>query len=197
MFHHKDFAGVHFTGSTAVFKEIWKTIAINLDSYRSYPRIVGETGGKNMHFVHESANIKNVVNQTIRSAFEYQGQKCSACSRLYVPENIWEEVKTGLLAERDKIRVGDVSDFENHMSAVINEKAFKKISQYIEYAKNNATILAGGNCDSSKGYFIEPTIVQTNDPQFKTMCEEIFGPVLTVFVYPRNEFEKYVNFVDL
>lgn len=194
----KAFAGMHFTGSTNVFKNLWKKIAMNVDSYKSYPRVVGETGGKNAHFVHSSADAQQVVLHTIRSSFEYQGQKCSACSRLYVPDNLWKDVKQGLIAEAAKIKVGPVTDFQSFCTNVINRASFDKIKSYVEHAKGakEAEIIVGGKCDDSVGFFVHPTIIVTTDPNFKTMQEEIFGPVLTVFVYPANEYEKYLDVCD-
>jgi len=193
-----DFAGLHFTGSTAVFKKLWKDIANNIDIYKTYPRIVGETGGKNMHFVHKSADVTHVVQSTIRAAFEYQGQKCSACSRMYVPDSLWPKIKDGLLASASKIKVGSVMDPANFMTPVINQVSFDKIKSYIEYAKasKDAEIISGGKCDDSVGFFVHPTIILTKDPQFKTMVEEIFGPVLTIFVYPSNKYEETLTLAD-
>jgi 1-pyrroline-5-carboxylate dehydrogenase len=195
---HPDFAALHFTGSTMVFKKLWKDIAMNMDVYKNYPRIVGETGGKNMHMVHRSADPRQVVLQTVRSSFEYQGQKCSACSRLYVPDNLWGEVKKGLQSEVNRIKVGTVTDFSNFVTPVINEAAFAKIKSYIDFARSasDAEIIAGGTCDDSKGYFVHPTVIVTTNPHFKTLEEEIFGPVLTVYVYPANEFEKTIALAD-
>lgn len=185
-------AGVHFTGSTKVFQTMWKTIGDNLTKYRMYPRIVGETGGKDFMFVHNSADIEALIAAMIRGAFEYQGQKCSAASRAYIPESIWPELKRRLLEEISTIKMGDVEDFTNFMSAVIDQKAFNSIKSYIEYAKNSneAEIICGGNCDDSVGYFIDPTVIVTTNPKFKTMKEEIFGPVLTIYIYKDNELDK-------
>ncbi|KAI9016723.1 delta-1-pyrroline-5-carboxylate dehydrogenase [Hyaloraphidium curvatum] len=198
MLEHPDFAGLHFTGSSAVFRDLYRRAAANLERYRSFPRIVGETGGKNMHFVHRSADPAQVVRQTVRAAFEYQGQKCSACSRLYVPDNLWGEVREGLVRETEALKMGSPEDFTNFTTPVINENAFKKITGYIEHARNapDAKIIAGGQSDDSKGYFIRPTIIETTNPQFKTMVEEIFGPVLTVIVYPEDEYEKWLEIAD-
>ncbi|KAL7746484.1 1-pyrroline-5-carboxylate dehydrogenase [Sorochytrium milnesiophthora] len=195
---HPEMAGLHFTGSTAVFKKLWKDIGNNIETYKHYPRIVGETGGKNMHFVHRSANVANVVNQTVRSAFEYQGQKCSACSRAYIPDNLWPQVKEGLLREVAKIKVGPVTDFANFVTPVINQVAFDKIKSFIDFAKTakDAEIIAGGKYDDSKGYFIHPTIIVTTNPHFKTMTEEIFGPVLTIYVYPADKFDEHLDLAD-
>ncbi|KAI9173247.1 1-pyrroline-5-carboxylate dehydrogenase [Blastocladiella emersonii ATCC 22665] len=195
---HPEFAGLHFTGSTAVFKKLWRDIGNNIDLYKNYPRIVGETGGKNMHMVHPSANAQQVVLQSVRSAFEYQGQKCSACSRAYVPESLWPEIKAGLVREVSKIKVGPVTDFANFVTPVINQFAFDKIKSYIEFAKaaKDAEILVGGTYDDSKGYFIHPTVIVTTNPHFKTLEEEIFGPVLTVYVYPTDQFVETVALAD-
>lgn len=192
---HPAFAGLHFTGSTAVFKKLWKDIAMNMDKYKGFPRIVGETGGKNMHFVHKTADVNLVVLNTVRSAFEYQGQKCSACSRLYIPDNLWPKVKEGLIHETKQLKVGIVDEPESFVTNVVNKASFDKIKSYIDFAKSSkeAEIIVGGTYDDSKGYFVHPTIIVTTNYQFKTMVEEIFGPVLTVFVYPENEFEKYVS----
>lgn len=193
---HSDFAGLHFTGSTFVFQSLWKQISDNLESYRSYPRIVGETGGKNFHFIHESADIPSAVNQTIRGAFEFQGQKCSASSRLFVPDSVWPEFKSLLLANVSEIKQGGPEDFTAFSGPVINRAAFDKIREYIDYGKDNSTLLFGGGCDDSKGFFIQPTIFETDNLDFKLMKEEIFGPVLTVYVYPAGEYEKYLKLVS-
>lgn len=191
-------AGVHFTGSTAVFQSMWKTIGSNIMNYRSYPRIVGETGGKDFVFVHASADVAATVTALVRGAFEYQGQKCSAASRAYVPQNLWPSLKENLLDQVETIKMGDINDFSNFMGAVIDRPAFDSIVEYIEYAKNaaDAEIIAGGGYDDSKGYFIEPTVVLTSDPKFKLMEEEIFGPVLTIYVYPENEYSKTLEVCD-
>jgi len=187
-----DLAGVHFTGSTSVFQGMWKTIGANIMGYRTYPRIVGETGGKDFVFVHASADAEVVVTALVRGAFEYQGQKCSAASRAYIPDNLWPAVKERMVAEIRTIKMGEVTDFSNFMSAVIDGAAFDSIVEYVEYAKKSseAQIIVGGAYDKSKGYFIEPTVVRTTNPKFKLMEEEIFGPVLTVYVYPAAEFAK-------
>jgi 1-pyrroline-5-carboxylate dehydrogenase len=194
LLNHSDLAGLHFTGSTEVFKKIWKQVGNNIDIYKSYPRLVGETGGKNFHFIHESADLPNAVHNTIRSAFEYQGQKCSACSRIYVPDRMWPEFKKMLTEEMKEIKQGGPEDFTAFSGPVVNRSAFDKIRGYIEYAKSakDAEIIIGGGCDDSKGYFIQPTVIQTTNSDFRTMKEEIFGPVLTVFVYPSAEYEEYV-----
>ncbi|CAG8498395.1 19594_t:CDS:2 [Cetraspora pellucida] len=172
-----DFASLHFTGSTFVFKKLWKEIGNNIEIYKSYPRIVGETGGKNFHVIHESANLKNAVNQTIRGAFEYQGQKCSACSRAYVPDSLWNDFRENLLGEISKVKVGPMDEFSNFVGPVIHAASFEKIKGYIEWAKNDADseIIAGGTYDNSKGYFVDPTVIVTKNPKSKTICEEIFG----------------------
>ncbi len=193
-----DLAGVHFTGSTAVFQSMWKTIGGNIMNYRSYPRIVGETGGKNFVFVHASADLDAVVTALVRGAYEYQGQKCSAASRAYIPQSLWTELKERLVDQINTIKMGDITDFSNFMGAVIDKPAFDSIVEYIEYAKNatDAEIIAGGGYDDAKGYFIEPTAVVTTNPQFKLMKEEIFGPVLTLFVYPEAEFTQTLEMCD-
>lgn len=198
IFNHQDFAGIHFTGSTAVFRSIWKTIGENIKIYRSYPRIVGETGGKDFVVAHKSADPKAVATALSRGAFEYQGQKCSAASRAYIPSNLWDEVRDLLTKDLASFKSGGVEDFGNFVNAVIDEKAFDKIAGYIERARENPNneIITGGGHDKSKGYFIEPTVILTSDPSSVTMCEEIFGPVLTVYVYPEDEFEDTLDLVD-
>ena len=191
-------AGIHFTGSTAVFQGMWKTISDNLKSMKYYPRIVGETGGKDFIFVHNSADVDALAVAAIRGSFEYQGQKCSASSRMYIPKSIWNEFKEKYVAQVKKIKMGDVEDFTNFMSAVIDEAAFKSITEYINFAKNSdeAEIITGGNFDSSKGYFIEPTTIVTTNPKFKTLQEEIFGPVLTIYVYEDEKFDEALELCD-
>lgn len=198
IFNHRDFAGIHFTGSTGVFQNIWKTIGNNIHKYRSYPRIVGETGGKDFIMVHKSANPKEVATAISRGAFEYQGQKCSAASRCYIPSNIWDEVKSLLLADLATFKMGGTEDFGNFINAVIDEKAFKTITGYIETARQNPMneIIAGGKYDKSKGYFIEPTVIVSKDASSITMCEEIFGPVVTIYVYHAENFEQTLELVD-
>jgi len=198
IFNHSDFAGIHFTGSTGVFQHIWKTIGTNIHKYKSYPRIVGETGGKDFVIAHKSADAKAVAVGLVRGAFEFQGQKCSAASRAYIPSNIWEEVKGYMLEDLASIKMGVTEDFTNFVNAVIDEKSFDKIENYINAAKSNpiTEIIAGGTCDKSKGYFIEPTVIVTEDPMYTTMCEEIFGPVLTIYVYHENHFEEALELVD-
>ncbi|PVV02625.1 hypothetical protein BB560_002919 [Smittium megazygosporum] len=198
VFSHPDFGALHFTGSTKVFKQLWKTIGNNIDIYKSYPRIVGETGGKNFHLLHTSADVDNVVNQTARGAFEYQGQKCSACSRVYVPHSLWPEFSEKLVNTISTIKIGDISDPENFMGPVINQNAFNKIQGYIDYANSSSDckVLAGGSYDSSKGYFINPTFVQTTNLEDKLLKEEIFGPVLTAYVYPDADFAQMVDYIN-
>ena len=198
IFHHPDFAGIHFTGSTGVFQHIWKTIGENIFKYKSYPRIVGETGGKDFVLAHKSAHAKAVAVGLSRGAFEYQGQKCSAASRAYIPANIWPDVKKYLLEDLASMKMGPSEDFTNFINAVIDEKSFDKISKYIDNAKNaeGVEIIAGGHHDKSKGYFIQPTVIVTKDPMYTTMCEEIFGPVLTIYVYHEEHFEEALELVD-
>lgn len=195
---HPDFAGIHFTGSTGVFQHVWKTIGENIHNYKSYPRIVGETGGKDFIVAHESSDVDALVVAMVRGAFEFQGQKCSAASRAYIPDTIWDEVKEKYTAMVKTIKMGSPLDFSNFMTAVIDEAAFDKIAGYIDYAKKSkdAEIITGGGYDKSKGYFIEPTTIVTTDPKFKSMQEEIFGPVLTIYVYKADEFEETLKLVD-
>ncbi|MFC2157270.1 L-glutamate gamma-semialdehyde dehydrogenase [Acidobacteriota bacterium] len=195
---NNEFAGVHFTGSTEVFQGMWKTIGKNVTKYKSYPRIVGETGGKDYVFVHASADVEATATALIRGAFEYQGQKCSAASRSYIPDSLWPAIKDLLLDQLKTLKMGDVSDFTNFMGAVIDKAAFDTITEFIDYAKNSsdAEIIFGGGYDDSKGYFIEPTVVLTTDPNFRLMQEEIFGPVLTIYVYPENDFTQVMELCD-
>ncbi len=195
---HKDLAGVHFTGSTNTFQNIWKTIGENIDKYKSYPRIVGETGGKDFIFVHNSADIEATVTGIIRGAFEYQGQKCSAASRAYVPASVWDELFEQLKDEIESIKMGDISDFSTFMGAVIDKSAFQSITSYINEAKKSdkAEIIIGGEYDDSEGYFIQPTVIKTTDPNFITMEEEIFGPVITIYVYEDDKFEQTLDLCD-
>src|SRR5215831_1226931 len=197
-FNHRDFAGVHFTGSTGVFNNMWETIGKNMPSYRSYPRIVGETGGKDFVLAHKSADPDVVVTALLRGAFEFQGQKCSAASRAYIPSNLADDVKKKLIAGVKSFKMGNPEDFTNFINAVIDEKSFDKIKSYIDGAKKDkkADIWVGGKCDKHEGYFIQPTIIEAKDPKYVTMCEEIFGPVLTVYIYPANSFEKTLDIVD-
>jgi 1-pyrroline-5-carboxylate dehydrogenase len=193
---HPDFAGIHFTGSTAVFNSIWQRVGGNLGNYRSYPRIVGETGGKDFVVVHASADPQEVAVALVRGAYEYQGQKCSAASRAYVPKALWPQVKERMLGMMAEIKMGDVRDFRNFMGAVIDEKSFKKISGYLDDARKNATIVAGGKATGDAGYFIEPTLVEAKTPDYRLMCEEIFGPVLTTYVYDEKEWSKILATVN-
>lgn len=198
VFSHPDFAGIHFTGSTGVFQRIWKTIGENISLYKSYPRIVGETGGKDFVVAHPSADPKAVAVALTRGAFEFQGQKCSAASRAYIPQSMWETVRFHLLNDLKDMKMGDPEDFSNFFNAVIDARAFDKIAAYIANAKQSdqVEVIAGGHCDKSKGYFIEPTVLLAKDPHYVTMCEEIFGPVLTVYVYPDAEFEATLDLVN-
>lgn len=198
IFSHPDFAGLHFTGSTGVFKSIWKTVASNLDLYKSFPRLVGETGGKDFVLAHSSADPKALSVALSRGAFEFQGQKCSAASRAYIPKSIWPQVKENLISDLSSIKMGGPDDFENFINAVIDEKAFAKIENYIEKSKSDPSIelLLGGRCDKRKGFFIEPTVLLTSNPRSLTMCEEIFGPVLTIFVYNDDQFDDILTLVD-
>ncbi len=195
---HPDFAGVHFTGSTEVFQGMWKSIGENISNYRSYPRIVGETGGKDFVFAHASADVQALVTALVRGAFEYQGQKCSAASRAYIPASIWPQVKEQLLAQVAELKMGAPTDFTNFVNAVIDRNAFDTIKGYIDHAKgcSNSDILIGGGCDDSKGYFIEPTVIEAKQPDTKTMVEEIFGPVLTIFVYEDSKLDETLVSAD-
>src|SRR6187455_674007 len=197
-FAHKEFAGVHFTGSTGVFNNMWKTIGENVSNYRSYPRIVGETGGKDFVIAHKSANADVVATALLRGAFEYQGQKCSAASRAYIPSNIAEEVKAKLIEGVKSFKMGNPEDFSNFINAVIDEKSFDNIKKYIDNARKDkkAEIWVGGKCDKSKGYFVQPTIIEAKDPKYVTMCEEIFGPVLTIYIYNPSQFERTLDLVN-
>ncbi|UFH55250.1 L-glutamate gamma-semialdehyde dehydrogenase [Spirosoma sp. KNUC1025] len=198
IFNHADFAGIHFTGSTGVFQKIWGTIGANIHKYKSYPRIVGETGGKDFVLVHESAEVDEVAAGLIRGAFEYQGQKCSAASRAYVPKTLWPAIEAKMKQFLGEIKMGPTEDFSNFINAVIDERAFKKITTYIDEAKKSdqVQLIAGGEYDGSKGYYIEPTVLQVFDPGYRTMCEEIFGPVLSVYVYEPDEFDTIVQLVN-
>jgi 1-pyrroline-5-carboxylate dehydrogenase len=197
-FAHRDFVGVHFTGSTGVFNNMWKSIAENIMNYKTYPRIVGETGGKDFVIAHKSAAPEVVATALLRGAFEYQGQKCSAASRAYIPSNIADRVKQLLVEGVDSFKMGTVEDFGNFINAVIDERSFDKITEYITNVKSakDAKIIAGGNFDKTKGYFIQPTVIEAIDPKYVTMCEEIFGPVLTIHVYDENKFEEALDLVD-
>jgi 1-pyrroline-5-carboxylate dehydrogenase len=198
IFAHRDFAGIHFTGSTNTFQHFWKIIGENIKKYRSYPRIVGETGGKDFVFAHSSADAKQVATALTRGAFEYQGQKCSAASRAYIPQSLWNDVKKYMEEDLATIKMGDVTDFTNFVNAVIDRAAFDSITSYIQMAKDSdvAEVVMGGNWDDSKGYFIEPTVILTTDPHFVTMEEEIFGPVLTVYVYEDNQYSETLKLCD-
>ncbi len=195
---HPDFAGFHFTGSTGVFQYIWKTIGANIAKYKSYPRIVGETGGKDFVMVHKSAQVDQVVTALVRGAFEFQGQKCSAASRAYIPDTMWDELKEKLVAQVKTIKMGSPEDFTNFMTAVIDEASFDKLSMFIENAKKDkdAEIVVGGGFDKSEGYFIEPTVIRAFDPHYVTMEEELFGPVLTVYVYDAEKYEETLDILD-
>ncbi len=198
VFNHPEFAGLHFTGSTKVFQHLWQTIGNNISKYNSYPRIVGETGGKDYVIAHPTAKAEEVATALSRGAFEYQGQKCSAASRAYIPQSMWPAVKEKLVAEVTSMKMGDVEDFSNFINAVIDERSFDKISGYIAKAKqaNGVEVVCGGKCDKSVGYFIEPTVLRVDDPKYTTMCEEIFGPVLTIYVYEDSKFEETVQILN-
>jgi len=198
VFKHPDFSGLHFTGSTAVFKHLWKTIGTNIDIYKTYPRIVGETGGKDFIIAHQSAIPNQVATGISRGAFEFQGQKCSAASRAYIPSNIANEVIAKVKEDVKSFKIGSPEDFSNFINAVIDEKSFDKIASFIDYvkSKDDAEIICGGSYDKSKGYFIEPTVILTTNPQFRTMCEEIFGPVITIYIYDENDFEGVLKLAD-
>lgn len=198
VFKHRDFAGLHFTGSTGVFRHLWKEIATNLDKFRTYPRIVGETGGKDFVMVHKSAHPAQVATAISRGAFEFQGQKCSAASRAYIPKGMWSEVKEILQEQVNSFKMGSPEDTSNFITAVIDENAFDKIAGYIDYIKeqSDAEIICGGNYDKSKGYFIEPTVVVTTNPKFRTMVEEIFGPVITIYLYEDEKYEETLTLLD-
>lgn len=197
IFNHRELSGLHFTGSTQVFRHMWKTIGMNIEKYRSYPRIVGETGGKDFVLVHPSAHADVVSTALLRGAFEFQGQKCSAASRAYIPQSLWPTVKEQLIADLKTMKIGPTEDFTNFINAVIDEKAFDKIANYIDNAKKDGVeIIAGGGYDKTNGYFIEPTVIVANDPKYTTMCEEIFGPVLTIYVYEDNQWQEMLKLVD-
>jgi 1-pyrroline-5-carboxylate dehydrogenase len=198
IFNHPDFGGIHFTGSTGVFQRIWKTIGENISKYKTYPRLVGETGGKDFVIAHPSANAKEVATALSRGAFEYQGQKCSAASRAYIPASLWPEVSKHLKADLADFKMGSPEDFRNFINAVIDERSFDKISSYIANAAQdpNAEIIAGGTYDKSQGYFIAPTVIAVKDPKYVTMCDELFGPVLTVYVYADDQYDETLTLVD-
>ncbi len=191
-----DLAGVHFTGSTAVFQGMWKTIGANIERYRNYPRIVGETGGKDFIVAHETADVAGLATAIIRGSFEYQGQKCSAASRVFVPDNLWPELRERLASEIDSLPVGDVRDFSNFMGAVIDANSFKTQKTAIDEAKEKATIVAGGSYDDAEGWFVRPTVVETKDPDFRLLKEELFGPVVTAFVYPHDKYDDALELID-
>jgi 1-pyrroline-5-carboxylate dehydrogenase len=193
---HPDLAGVHFTGSTEVFKEMWKTIGSSIDGYKTYPRIVGETGGKDFIVAHPSADAEALAVAIVRGGFEFQGQKCSAASRVYVPRSLWNDVRDRAVAMIDDIKMGDIQDFRNFMGAVIDKRSFEKISGYVEDAKTGAKIIAGGKTDGSTGYFIHPTLVEASDPGYRLLCEEIFGPVVTAYVYDDAKWAETLQIVD-
>ena len=193
---HRDLAGVHFTGSTDVFNHLWKTIGASMSSYRSYPRIVGETGGKDFILAHPSADVEALATAIVRGGFEFQGQKCSAVSRIYVPRSIWGEVRDRVVAMAESIQMGDIRDFRNFMGAVIDDRAFERITGHIVDARKTAKVVTGGEWDKSRGYFIRPTLLETTDPAFRQLCEEIFGPVVTAYVYDDNQWAETLELVD-
>jgi 1-pyrroline-5-carboxylate dehydrogenase len=192
----RDLGGIHFTGSTTVFQSMWKTVGNNISNYKSYPRIVGETGGKDFIIAHPSADVAGLATAIVRGGFEYQGQKCSAASRIYIPKSIWPEVRDRVIAMIKAIKVGDVNNFKNFMGAVIDKRAHDRITAYLADGKKNAKILAGGVANGETGWFVEPTLVQTEDPSYRLMCEEIFGPVVTAYVYDDNKWTETLKIVD-
>jgi 1-pyrroline-5-carboxylate dehydrogenase len=198
LLNHPDFGGIHFTGSTEVFQTMWKTVGENIAKYKSYPRLVGETGGKDFIVAHASADPEALVTAIVRGGYEYQGQKCSAASRVYVPDTLWKRIKDKLVDTINSLSMGDVADFRNFMGAVIDRASYKKLSAYIEEAKrsSDAQVIAGGESDDSVGFFIRPTLIQAKKPEYRTMCEELFGPVVTLYVYPENEFSQILDIVD-
>lgn len=198
IFKHPDFAGIHFTGSTGVFQDIWKTIGNNIHQYKTYPRIVGETGGKDFILVHPSADIEIASTAIVRGAFEYQGQKCSAASRTYIPSSLWPQIKELMIRDISSFKMGGVEDFENFINAVIDEKSFDKLAGYIDAAKQDpeVEVIVGGNYDKSKGYFIEPTVLLASKPDYVTLCEELFGPVLSVYVYEDDQYDEVLKIID-
>jgi 1-pyrroline-5-carboxylate dehydrogenase len=193
---HRELGGVHFTGSTEVFNDMWKTIGASMAGYRSYPRIVGETGGKDFVIAHASADPAALATAIVRGGYEFQGQKCSAVSRIYVPRSIWNDVRDRMVAMIESIRMGDIRDFRNFMGAVIDRKAFDKSKRYIEAAKRNARIVTGGHCDDSTGYFVAPTLIETEDPAYPSLCEEIFGPIVSAYVYDDRAWGETLQLVD-
>jgi 1-pyrroline-5-carboxylate dehydrogenase len=198
VFKHTDFAGLHFTGSTGVFRHLWKEIGNNIEKYKSYPRVVGETGGKDFIMVHKSSDPAQVATAITRGSFEFQGQKCSASSRAYIPNNLWDDVKSIIIEQVNSFKMGSPEDTSNYINAVIDEKSFDNIASYIDFVKeqNDAEIIVGGGYDKSVGYFVEPTVVVTTNPKFRTLCEEIFGPVVTIYVYDQDDFEATLELVD-
>ncbi len=198
VFNHRDFAGIHFTGSTGVFRHIWKTIGINIEKFRSYPRIVGETGGKDFVMVHKSADVDAVSTALVRGSFEFQGQKCSAASRAYIPKSMWEELKPKLVTTTNSLKMGTTEDFTNYINAVIDQKAYDKITSFIDaaIASSDAEVIAGGEYDDKQGYYIRPTIIEAKDAKYTTMCEELFGPVLTLYVYEDDKYEETLKLLD-
>jgi 1-pyrroline-5-carboxylate dehydrogenase len=198
LLNHPDLGGIHFTGSTEVFQTMWRTVGENIAKYRTYPRLVGETGGKDFILAHASADPDALITAIIRGGFEYQGQKCSAASRVYIPDSLWKRVQDRLIEITNSLPVGDIADFRNFMGAVIDQSAFKKLSRYIEEARrsDDATIIAGGEADGSVGYFIRPTLIQVRRPDYRTMCEELFGPVVTLYVYPEKQWNEILSIVD-
>jgi 1-pyrroline-5-carboxylate dehydrogenase len=195
---HPDLAGIHFTGSTEVFQGMWRRVGEHIAAYRTYPRLIGETGGKNFVIVHASADLAAVTAAIVRGGYEFQGQKCSAASRIYVPDSIWPQLRDRLVGEIQSIPIGDISDFQNFMGAVIDARAFEKISGYIREAKKSpdAEVLAGGEVDSSVGYFIRPVLVRAKKPDYRTMTEEIFGPVVTAYIYPEKDWRPTLELID-
>jgi 1-pyrroline-5-carboxylate dehydrogenase len=193
---HRELAGVHFTGSTGVFNSMWKTIGANMSQYATYPRIVGETGGKDFIVAHPSADPQALAVAIARGGFEYQGQKCSAASRVYIPRSLWKGVRDRTVAMMEDMRMGDITDFRNFVGAVIDEKSFKKISEYLDDARKNATVVSGGVAKGDEGYFIKPTLVETENPGYRLLCEEIFGPVVTAHVYDDDAWDETLEVID-
>jgi 1-pyrroline-5-carboxylate dehydrogenase len=198
LLHHSDLAGIHFTGSTEVFQTMWRTVGESIAKYKSYPRLVGETGGKDFILAHASADPDALITAIVRGGYEYQGQKCSAASRVYVPDTLWNKIKDRLIDTIKSIPMGDVADFRNFMGAVIDRNSFKKLTGYIEETRRSADaqIIAGGEADDSVGYFVRPTLIQAKRPDYRTMCEELFGPVVTLYVYREKEWESTLSIVD-
>jgi 1-pyrroline-5-carboxylate dehydrogenase len=198
LLNHSDLAGIHFTGSTAVFQKMWRTVGENISKYKTYPRLVGETGGKDFILAHASAEPDALITAIIRGGFEYQGQKCSAASRVYIPDSLWKRIKDKLIETTNSLSIGDVSDFRNFMGAVIDRAAFQKLAGYIQEAQrsDDAQVIAGGETDDSVGYFIRPTLIQARRPDYRTMCEELFGPVVTLYVYPEGQWNEILSIVD-